>query len=61
MEHMRERQPEPDVEALLEGFAGVATNIYPPFRPVWEDRRQRMRAARPKAGWFKNLLLGQPA
>jgi len=61
MEHMRERQPEPDVEALLEGFAGVATNIYPPFRPVWEDRRQRMRAARPRAGWFKNLLLGQPA
>ncbi|MDY7076767.1 MAG: hypothetical protein SXV54_07550, partial [Chloroflexota bacterium] len=61
MEHMRERQPEPDVEALLEGFAGVATNIYPPFRPVWEDRRQRMRAARPKTGWLKNLLLGQPA
>ncbi len=43
MEHMKEKDPAPDVAAVLEGFAAVAMNIYPPFRPVWEDRHQRMR------------------
>jgi MinD-like ATPase involved in chromosome partitioning or flagellar assembly len=46
MEHMKEKDPAPDVAAVLEGFAGVAMNIYPPFRPVWEDRHQRMRERR---------------
>ncbi len=57
MEHMKERNPEPAVEAVLEGFAGVAMNIYPPFRPVWEDRHRRMQHGRTSSvsGLFKRL------
>jgi MinD-like ATPase involved in chromosome partitioning or flagellar assembly len=57
MEHMKERNPEPAVEAVLEGFAGVAMNIYPPFRPVWEDRHRRMQQGNGKSlgGLLKRL------
>jgi len=57
MEHMKDRNPEPAVQAVLEGFAGVAMNIYPPFRPVWEDRHRRMRKSTSGGlpGLFKRL------
>jgi hypothetical protein len=57
MEHLKERNPEPAVEAVLEGFAGVAMNIYPPFRPVWEDRHRRMQQGNGKSlgGLLKRL------
>jgi pilus assembly protein CpaE len=61
LEYMREKNPDADVEAVLEGFAGLAVNIYPPFRPVWEDRRRRMRAARPKRPGLLDRLIGAPA
>jgi MinD-like ATPase involved in chromosome partitioning or flagellar assembly len=61
MEYMQQKNPDADVEALLEGFAGVAASIYPPFRPVWEDRRKRMRAARPRKAGLLDRLMGQPA
>lgn len=47
MEYMGEKSPAPGVQAVLEGFAEVAMNVYPPFRPVWEDRHQRMKEVRP--------------
>jgi len=54
MEHLSERNPAPDVAAVLEGFANVAMNIYPPLGPVWEDRHQRMRGR--SGGGLKGLV-----
>jgi pilus assembly protein CpaE len=61
MEYMQERSLDPQVEALLEGFVGVAMSIYPSLRPVWEDRRERVRRARKGTGTggFLQRLLGE--
>jgi hypothetical protein len=58
LEYLQERHPDADVEAVLEGFAGVATSIYPPLRAVWDDRRQRVRAARPRGKGLLDKILG---
>lgn len=55
MEYMKEKNPDPAVRSVLEGFAGVAINIYPPFRAVWDDRHRRMKAATGEKG-LKGLL-----
>jgi MinD-like ATPase involved in chromosome partitioning or flagellar assembly len=63
LKSLQERTIDADVEAVLEGFVGVATNIYPSLRPVWEDRRERMRRAQKgvprQNGFFRKLLFGE--
>jgi MinD-like ATPase involved in chromosome partitioning or flagellar assembly len=63
LESLQERAIDADVEAVLEGFVGVATNIYPSLRPVWEDRRERMRRAQRgmprQEGFLRKLLFGE--
>ena len=53
---------DPEENAILDGFAGVARQIYPPLAAVWESRRKRLRrpAGRGLLGKFQQAL-GLPA